>query len=166
MISSYFSLNAIKLWSVGIGKTIQTGTPLSIETPPKSSGNTDQGLMKKLKGFDGLAMSIGNGHAESAEPGAESRQSQRFVDVLFIYMKFSNSIHISYLSFSQLIRLVHLFVIVDNQVILWWYEQCEYRGFEWWKWRQHFRGEYLVAMHFFSYTLLTICNCFAYSLFV
>jgi hypothetical protein len=67
---------------------MQTGTPLSIETPPKSSGNTDQGLMKKLKGFDGLAMSIGNGHAESAEPGAESRQSQRFVDVVFIHEAF------------------------------------------------------------------------------
>ncbi|XP_061363358.1 common plant regulatory factor 1-like isoform X2 [Gastrolobium bilobum] len=52
------------------------GTPLSIETPPKTSGNTDQGLMKKLKGFDGLAMTIGNGHAESAEHGAENRLSQ------------------------------------------------------------------------------------------
>ncbi|XP_028218713.1 common plant regulatory factor 1-like isoform X3 [Glycine soja] len=52
------------------------GTPLSIETPPKSSGNTDQGLMKKLKEFDGLAMSIGNGHAESAEPGGENRLSE------------------------------------------------------------------------------------------
>ncbi|CAK8544884.1 unnamed protein product [Lathyrus sativus] len=59
----------------GISSSPATGTPLSIETPPKSSGNTDQGLMKKLKGFDGLAMSIGNGHAESAEPGAESRLS-------------------------------------------------------------------------------------------
>lgn len=66
---------------------MQTGTPLSIETPPKSSGNTDQGLMKKLKGFDGLAMSIGNCHAESAEPEAESRLSHRFVDVLSLYMK-------------------------------------------------------------------------------
>ncbi|KAI4355181.1 hypothetical protein L6164_003977 [Bauhinia variegata] len=48
------------------------GTPLSMETPTKSSGNPDQGLMKKLKGFDGLAMSIGNGNAESAERGAEN----------------------------------------------------------------------------------------------
>ncbi|KAK7258555.1 hypothetical protein RIF29_24135 [Crotalaria pallida] len=53
-----------------------TGTPLSIEAPAKSSGNTDQGLMKKLKGFDGLAMSIGNGHTESAERGSENRLSQ------------------------------------------------------------------------------------------
>lgn len=67
---------------------MQTGTPLSIETPPKSSGNTDQGLMKKLKGFDGLAMSIGNGHAESAEPGAENKLSQRFVDLFSLYMKY------------------------------------------------------------------------------
>ena len=27
---------------------MQAGTPLSIETPPKSSGNTDQGLMKNI----------------------------------------------------------------------------------------------------------------------
>ncbi|GMI98998.1 G-box binding factor 3 [Hibiscus trionum] len=47
-----------------------------VETPTKSSGNTSQGLMKKLKGFDGLAMSIGNGSAENAEGGAETRPSQ------------------------------------------------------------------------------------------
>jgi hypothetical protein len=81
---------------VGIGATMQTGTPLSIETPPKSSGNTDQGLMKKLKGFDGLAMSIGNGHAESAEPGAESKLSQRFVDLFSLYMKPDKNIHSIY----------------------------------------------------------------------
>ncbi|XP_052193206.1 common plant regulatory factor 1-like isoform X2 [Diospyros lotus] len=46
------------------------------ETPTKSSGTTDQGLMKKLKGFDGLAMSIGNGNADSAEGGANHTQSQ------------------------------------------------------------------------------------------
>jgi hypothetical protein len=79
---------------------MQTGTPLSIETPPKSSGNTDQGLMKKLKGFDGLAMSIGNGHAESAEPGAESRQSQRFVDVLFIHEVFQEHTYILFIFLS------------------------------------------------------------------
>ncbi|OMP08569.1 hypothetical protein COLO4_06341 [Corchorus olitorius] len=45
------------------------------ETPTKSSGNTERGLMKKLKGFDGLAMSIGNGTAENAEGGAEPRLS-------------------------------------------------------------------------------------------
>ncbi|XVE77230.1 hypothetical protein DITRI_Ditri13aG0045400 [Diplodiscus trichospermus] len=47
-----------------------------VETPTKSSGNTERGLMKKLKGFDGLAMSIGNGTAENAEGGAEPRLSQ------------------------------------------------------------------------------------------
>ncbi|XP_022770529.1 common plant regulatory factor 1 isoform X2 [Durio zibethinus] len=46
------------------------------ETPTKSSGNTERGLMKKLKGFDGLAMSIGNGSAENSEGGAEPRLSQ------------------------------------------------------------------------------------------
>ncbi|KAG4914084.1 hypothetical protein AAZX31_19G237800 [Glycine max] len=62
--------------SQGVPSSPAAGTPLSIETPPKSSGNTDQGLMKKLKEFDGLAMSIGNGHAESAEPGGENRLSE------------------------------------------------------------------------------------------
>lgn len=41
---------------------VPLGSPLSIDSPAKSSGNSDRGLMKKLKGFDGLAMSIGNGN--------------------------------------------------------------------------------------------------------
>ncbi|XP_050873534.1 common plant regulatory factor 1 isoform X1 [Lathyrus oleraceus] len=56
--------------------TMQAGTPASIETPTKSPGNSDRGLIKKLKGFDGLAMSIGNGNVESAEHGAENRLSR------------------------------------------------------------------------------------------
>ncbi|XP_020228185.1 common plant regulatory factor 1 [Cajanus cajan] len=60
----------------GVPSSPAAGTPSSIESPTKLSGNTDQGLMKKLKGFDGLAMSIGNGNAESAERGAENRLSQ------------------------------------------------------------------------------------------
>ncbi|XP_054784102.1 G-box-binding factor 3 isoform X2 [Prosopis cineraria] len=60
----------------GIPSPPAAGTPLSVETPTKSTGNTDQGLMKKLKEFDGLAMSIGNGNAESAERGVENRLSQ------------------------------------------------------------------------------------------
>lgn len=51
---------------------------MSIETPSKVSGNSSQGLMKKLKGFDGLAMSIGNVSTETAEGGAEHGQSERF----------------------------------------------------------------------------------------
>ncbi|KAK6920037.1 G-box binding protein, multifunctional mosaic region [Dillenia turbinata] len=51
-------------------------TPLNTETPAKSPANSDRGLMKKLKGFDGLAMSIGNGNAESAEGGANSQSAQ------------------------------------------------------------------------------------------
>ncbi|KAL1370787.1 hypothetical protein AAHE18_01G085100 [Arachis hypogaea] len=47
-----------------------TGTPLSMETPAKSAG-----LMKKLKGFDGLAMSIGNGHTDSTELRTENKLS-------------------------------------------------------------------------------------------
>lgn len=59
----------------GVPLSPATVTPLSIETPTKS-GNADRGLLKKLKEFDGLAMSIGNGTAESAECGAEHRLSQ------------------------------------------------------------------------------------------
>ncbi|KAK2406909.1 common plant regulatory factor [Trifolium repens] len=57
----------------GIPSSPAAGTPSSIETPTKSSGNTDQGLMKKMKGFDGLVMSIGTGNAER---GAENRLSR------------------------------------------------------------------------------------------
>ena len=48
--------------------------------------------MKKLKGFDGLAMSIGNGHAESAERGAENRLSQRFVNLFPFYMNIARNV--------------------------------------------------------------------------
>ncbi|GAB4844555.1 Common plant regulatory factor, variant 2 [Ancistrocladus abbreviatus] len=51
-------------------------TPLSMDTPLKSSRNADQGLMKKLKVFDGLAMSIGNVNAEKTECTAENGLSQ------------------------------------------------------------------------------------------
>ncbi|TKY64023.1 Common plant regulatory factor 1 [Spatholobus suberectus] len=60
----------------GVPSSPAAGTPSSVESPTKLSGNTDQGLMKKLKGFDGLAMSIGNCNAESVERGAENRLSQ------------------------------------------------------------------------------------------
>ncbi|XP_058765741.1 common plant regulatory factor 1-like [Vicia villosa] len=60
----------------GIPSSPAAGTTASIETPTKSPGNTDQGLVKKLKGFDRLAMSIGNGNAESAEHEAENRLSR------------------------------------------------------------------------------------------
>lgn len=55
----------------GVPLSPATATPLSIETPTKSSGITDRSLMKKLKGFDGLAMSIGNGNTDSAEGAGE-----------------------------------------------------------------------------------------------
>lgn len=45
----------------------------------KSSGNAEKGLLKKLKGFDGLAMSIGNGNAEKAEGDMENVVSQRYI---------------------------------------------------------------------------------------
>ncbi|KAF3439911.1 hypothetical protein FNV43_RR18189 [Rhamnella rubrinervis] len=62
--------------SQGVPSSPAAVTPLSMELPTKSSGNTDKGLMKKLKGFDALAMSIGNGNVENAEGGAEQRLSQ------------------------------------------------------------------------------------------
>lgn len=55
-------------------------TPVSIETPTKSSGNTKRELGKKMKGFDALAMSIGNGNADS---GAKQVLSQRCVKTFF-----------------------------------------------------------------------------------
>ncbi|XP_022980082.1 common plant regulatory factor 1-like isoform X3 [Cucurbita maxima] len=56
--------------------SMQAVTPLSIETPSKVSGSSSQGLMKKLKGFDGLAMSIGNVSTESAAGGVEHGPSE------------------------------------------------------------------------------------------
>uniref|UniRef100_A0A0D2ZTN3 Uncharacterized protein n=1 Tax=Brassica oleracea var. oleracea TaxID=109376 RepID=A0A0D2ZTN3_BRAOL len=55
----------------------QPGTPLNIDTPTKSTGNTDNGLMKKLKEFDGLAMSLGNGnpHESNGDERKRSRHS-------------------------------------------------------------------------------------------
>ncbi|KAL2468973.1 G-box-binding factor 3 [Forsythia ovata] len=54
------------------------GTSLSMETQTKSSENADGSLVKKLKEFNGLAMSIGNGNADSegAEGGSDPRYSK------------------------------------------------------------------------------------------
>uniref|UniRef100_A0A1J3I0L3 G-box-binding factor 2 n=1 Tax=Noccaea caerulescens TaxID=107243 RepID=A0A1J3I0L3_NOCCA len=51
-------------------------TPLNMDAPANSPGNTDQGFMKKLKEFDGLAMSISNNKVGSAEHSSEPRNSQ------------------------------------------------------------------------------------------
>ncbi|XP_019706918.2 G-box-binding factor 3 isoform X1 [Elaeis guineensis] len=48
-----------------IGETVVMATPLSTEMPAKLPSNKDKGLMKKLKRFDGLAVSMGNGDAEN-----------------------------------------------------------------------------------------------------
>ncbi|KAL8062825.1 hypothetical protein ABFX02_02G172400 [Erythranthe guttata] len=50
-------------------------TALSMETPVKSPGNADGGFVKKLKEFDGLAMSIGNGNGDSTEHDTDRRLS-------------------------------------------------------------------------------------------
>lgn len=53
------------------------GPPLSMDVAAKKSANTaDQGFVKKLKGLDGLAMSIGNGSSEKAEGATETRLSR------------------------------------------------------------------------------------------
>ncbi|RYR24668.1 hypothetical protein Ahy_B02g058182 isoform B [Arachis hypogaea] len=59
----------------GVPSSPATGTPLSMEMPPKSA-NSNRGLMKKLKGFEGLAMSIGNGHTDSTNLRTENKLSQ------------------------------------------------------------------------------------------
>jgi len=59
---------------------LQVTTPLTIDAPANSAGNSDHGFMKKLKEFDGLAMSISNNKVGSAEhSSSEHRSSQRFV---------------------------------------------------------------------------------------
>lgn len=65
---------------------MQAANPSSMETPTKSSGNNDQGLVKKPKGFDALEMSIGNGNAENAEGGADQSLSKRFVNEVFLFL--------------------------------------------------------------------------------
>ncbi|XP_042030660.1 common plant regulatory factor 1-like isoform X2 [Salvia splendens] len=52
-----------------------TGTAASVETAAKSSGNTDGGFVKKLKEFDGLAISIGNGNGDGTENETDRRKS-------------------------------------------------------------------------------------------
>ncbi|KAK2650132.1 hypothetical protein Ddye_017621 [Dipteronia dyeriana] len=60
----------------GVPSSPAAATPLNPEVATKSPRNSERGLMKKLKGFDGLAMSIGNGNADNAEVRAEDMQSQ------------------------------------------------------------------------------------------
>ncbi|CAI9764162.1 unnamed protein product [Fraxinus pennsylvanica] len=52
------------------------GTPLSMDAQAKSSENTDGSLVKKLKEFNGLAMSIGNADSDVAEDGSNPRLSK------------------------------------------------------------------------------------------
>ncbi|MFS7932119.1 putative transcription factor bZIP family [Helianthus anomalus] len=59
---------------------VPIATPMSIDSPAKSSGNSDRGLMKKLKGFDGLAMSIGNGNDDGNSHSGEIEGSSEGSD--------------------------------------------------------------------------------------
>nr|GME17206.1 transcriptional activator TAF-1 [Ipomoea batatas] len=49
---------------------------MGTDTSGKSSGNADRGLMSKLKGFDGLGMSIGNGNSDGGKGGTDHTHSQ------------------------------------------------------------------------------------------
>ncbi|PWA65210.1 common plant regulatory factor 1 [Artemisia annua] len=48
---------------------VPLGSPLSIDSPAKSSGNSDRGLMKKLKGFDG-------GETEGSSEGSDGNTTE------------------------------------------------------------------------------------------
>lgn len=52
---------------------------MSLDASAKSSGNSDRGLMSKLKEFEGLAMSLGNGSTDNVEGGTDNGHSQRSV---------------------------------------------------------------------------------------
>ncbi|CAI9279080.1 unnamed protein product [Lactuca saligna] len=58
-------------------------SPMHVDSLAKSSGNSDRGLIKKLKGFDGLAMSIGNengishsGETEGSSEGSDGNTTE------------------------------------------------------------------------------------------
>lgn len=53
---------------------------MNMDSPAKSSA--DGGCAKKLKDFDGLAISIGNGNGNSTEHGSDHKLSDRFVEIL------------------------------------------------------------------------------------
>ncbi|KAK9076378.1 hypothetical protein SSX86_004712 [Deinandra increscens subsp. villosa] len=59
---------------------VPIASPVCIDSPAKSSGNSDRGLMKKLKGFDGLAMSIGNGNDNGISHSGETEGSSEGSD--------------------------------------------------------------------------------------
>ncbi|MCD7460456.1 Common plant regulatory factor [Datura stramonium] len=52
------------------------GASLSLDASAKSSGNSDRGMMTKLKEFEGLAMSLGNGSSDNVEGGTDNGHSQ------------------------------------------------------------------------------------------
>ncbi|KAI3693979.1 hypothetical protein L1987_76936 [Smallanthus sonchifolius] len=59
---------------------VPIASPVCIDSPAKSSGNSDRGLLKKLKGFDGLAMSIGNGNDNGISHSGETEGSSEGSD--------------------------------------------------------------------------------------
>ncbi|XP_076888895.1 common plant regulatory factor 1-like [Bidens hawaiensis] len=60
---------------------VHVASPVCVDSPAKSSGNnSDRGLMKKLKGFDGLVMSIGNGNDNGISHSGEAEGSSEGSD--------------------------------------------------------------------------------------
>lgn len=58
---------------------MQVATPLSKKAPSRSSVDMDQGVRKKFKRLDGLAVPVGNVSTEGDAGGSVYEVSQRFV---------------------------------------------------------------------------------------
>ena len=58
---------------------MQVATPLGEKVHSKASMDMDQGITKKFKRLDGLAVPVGNGSTEDVAGGSVCELSQRFV---------------------------------------------------------------------------------------
>ena len=72
-----FFMSIIALYIHFLFYTLQMIAPQNTEIPAKTSINgKERGIMKRLKGFDGLAVSSNNADAEDAG-GSANKRSQR-----------------------------------------------------------------------------------------
>ena len=91
-----------------VASVMQMVSPSTTDVPAKSSNSKDRGLMKKLKGFDGLSVSIGNVNAEITV-GDGRGKSRRFVHLENLEWRSSSS------SFTDVVRVASLhFFYQDN----------------------------------------------------
>lgn len=89
---------------------MQGSAPGSMEaSSAKLPGNADRSLMKKLKSFDGLAMSIGNGIADSAE----QKKSQRSVELWHLQLQIVLPLWI------LLVFFFYLYIIYKRRPTIW-----------------------------------------------